>query len=130
MEERLGKEKIAPVLNIDLALALSGVTEDFADSLAMLEPYGAGNPEPLVLIKNVSISRPRLVGSGHVSCFLSSSGGGSLKAIAFRCADNDIGNALLNNNGELFDAVGQIKTDVWQGRKTIQMIINDIKRVG
>ncbi|MGN0912293.1 MAG: single-stranded-DNA-specific exonuclease RecJ [Alphaproteobacteria bacterium] len=129
VEERLGKEKIAPVLNIDLALALSGVTEDFADSLAMLEPYGAGNPEPLVLIRNVSISHLRLVGSGHVSCFLSSPSGGSLKAIAFRCADNDIGNALLNNNGELFDAVGQIKTDVWQGRKTIQMIINDLRRV-
>ena len=117
------------MLNIDLALALSGVTEDFADSLAMLEPYGAGNPEPLVLIRNVSISHLRLVGSGHVSCFLSSPSGGSLKAIAFRCADNDIGNALLNNNGELFDAVGQIKTDVWQGRKTIQMIINDLRRV-
>lgn len=129
VEERLGKEKIAPVLNIDLALALSGVTEDFADSLAMLEPYGAGNPEPLVLIRNVSISHLRLVGSGHVSCFLSSPSGGSLKAIAFRCADNDIGNALLNNNGELFDAVGQIKTDVWQGRKIIQMIINDLRRV-
>ena len=129
VEERLGKEKIAPVLNIDLALALSGVTEDFADSLAMLEPYGAGNPEPLVLIRNVSISHLRLVGSGHVSCFLSSPSGGSLKAIAFRCADNDIGNALLNNNGEMFDAVGQIKTDVWQGRKTIQMIINDLRRV-
>lgn len=129
VEERLGKEKIAPVLNIDLALALSGVTEDFADSLAMLEPYGAGNREPLVLIRNVSISHLRLVGSGHVSCFLSSPSGGSLKAIAFRCADNDIGNALLNNNGELFDAVGQIKTDVWQGRKTIQMIINDLRRV-
>ena len=129
VEGRLGKEKIAPVLNIDLALALSGVTEDFADSLAMLEPYGAGNPEPLVLIRNVSISHLRLVGSGHVSCFLSSPSGGSLKAIAFRCADNDIGNALLNNNGELFDAVGQIKTDVWQGRKTIQMIINDLRRV-
>lgn len=129
VEERLGKEKIAPVLNIDLALALSGVTENFADSLAMLEPYGAGNPEPLVLIKNVNISRPRLVGSGHVSCFLSSPYGGSLKAIAFRCADNEIGNAMLNNNNELFDAVGQIKTDVWQGRKTIQMIINDLRRV-
>lgn len=129
VEERLGKEKIAPVLNIDLALALSGVTENFADSLAMLEPYGAGNPEPLVLIKNVNISRPRLVGSGYVSCFLGSPYGGSLKAIAFRCADNEIGNAMLNNNNELFDAVGQIKTDVWQGRKTIQMIINDLRRV-
>ena len=130
VEERLGKEKIAPELNIDLTLALSGVTEKFADDLALLEPYGAGNPEPFVMIKNVCIKRPRLVGSGHVSCFLGSPYGGSLKAIAFRCADTEIGNAMLHDNGELFDVVGQIKTDMWQGRKTIQMIINDIRRAG
>ena len=82
------------------------------------------------MLKNVNIGRARLVGSGHVSCFLGSPYGGSLKAIAFRAADNEIGSAMLNGNGELFDVVGQIKTDVWQGRKTIQMIINDIKRVG
>ncbi len=129
VEEHLGKEKIAPVLNIDLAIALSGVTESFADSLSMLEPYGAGNPEPLIMIKNVNINRSKTVGSGHISCFLGSPYGGSLKAIAFRAADNDIGNAMLNNNAEMFDVVGQIKTDIWQGRKKIQMIINDIRRV-
>lgn len=129
VEEHLGKEKIAPVLNVDLAIALSGVTESFADSLSMLEPYGAGNPEPLIMIKNVNINRPKPVGSGHISCFLGSPYGGSLKAIAFRVADNDIGNAMLNNNAEMFDVVGQIKTDIWQGRKKIQMIINDIRRV-
>ena len=128
VEEHLGKEKIAPVLNVDLAIALSGVTESFADSLSMLEPYGAGNPEPLIMIKNVNINRSKTVGSGHISCFLGSPYGGSLKAIAFRAADNDIGNAMLNNNAEMFDVVGQIKTDIWQGRKKIQMIINDIRR--
>lgn len=130
VEKQLGKEKIIPEIKIDLALSLQGVTEEFADGLAKLEPYGAGNPEPVILLKNVNIGRARLVGSGHVSCFLGSPYGGSLKAIAFRAADNEIGSAMLNGNGELFDVVGQIKTDVWQGRKTIQMIINDIKRVG
>lgn len=128
IENRLGKEKIAPVLNIDLTMSLKGINEEFTDNLSKLEPYGAGNPEPLVLVKNVGFNRAKLVGSGHVSCFLGSPYGGSLKAIAFRCADNDIGQAMLNNRGDLFDVVGQIKTDVWQGRKNIQMIINDIKR--
>ena len=109
-------------------MSLKGINEEFTDNLSKLEPYGAGNPEPLVLVKNVGFNRAKLVGSGHVSCFLGSPYGGSLKAIAFRCADNDIGQAMLNNRGDLFDVVGQIKTDVWQGRKNIQMIINDIKR--
>ncbi len=129
VEERMGKEKVAPILNIDLAVGLSGITAEFAEKLTLLEPYGAGNPEPNVLLKNVYITRPRIVGSGHVSCYLCSPyGGNNLKAIAFRVADNDIGSAMLAENGEVFDVVGQIKVDNWQGRNTLQLIINDMKR--
>ena len=32
-------------------------------------------------------------------------------------------------NGETFDVVGQVKTDYWQGRKTLQLIINDLRKV-
>lgn len=126
--KHLGKEKIAPVLHIDLTLALSGITEELADNLSLLEPFGAGNPEPLVLIKNVCVNYAKVVGSGHVSCMFGSPRGGKVKAIAFRCTDNDIGSALLNAKGELFDVVGQIKTDTWQGCKNIQIVINDLKR--
>lgn len=122
----LGNEKIAPVLKVDMTATLSGITEETAENLAKLEPYGAGNPEPLIEIKNVLINRPQLIGSGHVRCLLSSRRGGSLKAIAFRCADNDIGNALLNCSGETYDVLGQLKTDSWQGRTQLQFVINDL----
>ena len=126
--EKLGKEKIAPVLNIDCSVNLLAVNENLADELSILEPYGANNPEPQFLLKRVIITKPQIVGSGHVKCILSSPMGGNLKAISFRCADNDIGNAILNAKGEIFNVVGHIKSDVWQGRKNIQFIINDIAR--
>lgn len=126
VQKHLGAEKITPVLNIDCSLSLSGITEELTDNLARLEPFGAGNPEPMVMLNKVMITRPQIVGSGHVKCVLTSPLGGYMKAISFRCADNDIGNALLNADGRFFDVVGSIKTDVWQGRKTLQFIINDI----
>ena len=128
IESRLGTEKIAPVLNIDCVMHLSGVTEQFADELSLLEPYGTDNPEPLIMLQNVMINRPQTVGNGHIRCFLSAAMGGSLPAIAFRCTDNEIGHAMLEQRGEVFDVVGTVKIDNWQNRKKVQFIINDIAR--
>lgn len=128
VQQRLGAEKVVPVLNVDCVVNLNGINDEFADMLMQLEPYGAGNPEPLVRINKVKITKAQIVGSGHVKCILTTALGGYLKAIAFRCADSEIGNALLHADGELFDVVGNIKTDVWQGRKNLQIIINDIAR--
>ena len=125
---RLGAEKAVPVLDVDCAVALAAINEDFAEQLAQLEPFGTGNPEPLLQISNVQISRPQIVGSGHVKCFLSSMTGGYLPAIAFNCADSEIGQALLEHKGDTFDVAGYVKLDEWQGRRKVQLIIKDLMR--
>ena len=66
------------------------------------------------------------MGSGHVKCVLTSSRGGYLKAISFRCADNDVGNTILNTKGEAYNIIGKVKLDEWQGRRNVQFIIEDI----
>ena len=125
---RLGAEKILPVLNVDCVVHLSAVNERLADELAMLEPYGTGNAEPQVMVKNVAITRAQIVGNGHVLCLLCSATGDKLSAIAFRAADTQIGQAMLQNNGEIYDIVGYVRCDNWQDKKRVQMIINDIMR--
>ena len=126
--KHLGQDKIVPVLDIDCAVSLSAVNVGFAANLAMLEPFGTGNPEPQILLQNVQIIKPAIIGSGHVRCLLTSPSGATISAIAFRSADNEIGQALLNNHGDVYDVVGYIKLDEWQGRQKVQMIINDIMR--
>ena len=125
VQEKLGNEKIVPVIEVDASLDLLGVTTELSERLSLLEPYGAGNREPMLMIRNVKINRPKLVGSGHVSCFLSSANGGSLKSIAFRCADTQMGKSLLNSNGECFNIIGNVRIDNWQGKNTTQFIIED-----
>ena len=124
--ERLGNEKIIPVITVDCVVSLLAVNESFAESLSVLEPYGAENPEPTILLKDVFITKPQIVGSGHVKCVLTSSRGGYLKAISFRCADNDVGNTILNTKGEAYNIIGKVKLDEWQGRRNVQFIIEDI----
>lgn len=128
VEAKLGKEKVVAVLPIDAALSLSAVNYDLCEKINLLEPFGAGNPEPIFMFKNVGIAKPQIIGSGHVKCFLCSSTGASVKAICFNAADNQIGQALLDHRGEIFDVAGYIKADNWMGRQNVQIIINDMKR--
>ncbi len=126
----IGDKAITPVLEIDAVLDAAGATKDLAAALEQLEPYGAGNPEPRLMFKNVQIVKPALVGIGHVRCILASDNGGSLKGMAFRVGDNEIGHAMLAAKGERFDVVGVLRRDTWGGRKDgVQVIIEDIVKL-
>ena len=56
-ERALGKEKIVPTLEIDGVIGLSAATPEFADKLSLLEPFGAGNPEPRLMLGGALRSR-------------------------------------------------------------------------
>ena len=126
--EKIGGEAITPVLDIDAVIDAGGATAELADYLEKLEPFGAGNAEPKLMLKNVRIVRPSLIGVGHVRCVLSSENGGAIKAIAFRAGDNEIGNTMLNHKNDKFDVVGVLRHDRWNGRNDVQFIIEDMRK--
>lgn len=126
--EHIGGEAITPVIDVDAVLDVGGATVDLADYLEQLEPFGAGNQEPKLMLNNVKIIKPSLIGVGHVRCVLTSENGGSIKGIAFRVGDNEIGNAMLNPGGNRFDVVGVLRRDRWNGRNEVQFIIDDVRK--
>ena len=128
VRQKLGEEDVAPVIEVDSALDLLGANTDFAAALELLEPFGAGNAEPKIVLEHVRIVKPGIVGAGHVRCFLTSGNGGSLKAMAFKIADTELGKTLLNSQGAVFDIAGVLRRDNWQGRKSVQFIIDDAIR--
>ena len=125
VRDKLGNEAVVPVIGIDGVVSLSGANLDLAEKIKSIEPFGAGNPEPRIVIENVKIMRPSVIGSGHVRCILGSDNGGSLKAIAFRAADTAVGTAILQARGERFHVAGLLRKDVWQGNASVQFIIED-----
>ena len=126
VQAKLGEEKLTPVVSIDAVISLSGANDNLADCLAQLEPFGASNPEPRLVIEDVKIIKSATIGSGHVKCVLTSDFSNGLKAIAFRCADTNMGMAMLNAKGERFNVAGTLRKDNWQGRSSLQFIIEDI----
>ncbi len=132
MDDRVAQDvarnAVVPTLQIDGAMALSGVQPDFVAALERLAPFGAGNAEPRFALTSVRVAKADVVGTGHVRCFLSDSTGGRLKAIAFRAAGEPLGDALLDKSGLGLQLAGKLRPDTWQGRNDVQLIIDDAAR--
>jgi len=67
-----------------------------------------------------------VVGTNHVRVILKGAGGASLKGIAFRAADTDLGQALLTSRGGTYHLAGTLRADTWQGSTSVQMFIDDL----
>jgi single-stranded-DNA-specific exonuclease len=85
-----------------------------------------GNPEPRFCVTDARIVRADIVGGAHVRCLLASAtGGGRLKAMAFRAADTPLGAALLEAGGRSLHFAGTLRPDTWQGRRDAQLFVQD-----
>ncbi len=123
---QLGGQPLAPELRLDAVLSLHALTLDLAAKLDTLAPYGQGHAQPRFALAGVKIVRPRVVGENHVSCFLQdTSGGATLKGIAFRALDSDLGELLLKSGPTPLHIAGHVSINEWNGRKTVDFQIVD-----
>jgi single-stranded-DNA-specific exonuclease len=72
--QQLGERQTSPLVQIDAVVSLDEIDERLAQELLLLEPFGIGNSEPLLLIKEAELVRHRVVGSGHLQLTLRSGG--------------------------------------------------------
>jgi single-stranded-DNA-specific exonuclease len=116
----------ARVLEVDGAARVAGLDCAKARALARLAPFGRGHPEPRFVLADACVGNLREVGDGHLDCRLGeASGGGWLRAIAFRARGRPLGNALEAAAGGSLRLAGRIKLDSWQGRERVTFHIDD-----
>ena len=120
---------IKPTLEVDASVTLKGITPDFLQSLACLEPFGAGNPTPKFMIQNVRIAYAESFGNDHVRCTLLSEDGARQKAIAFRVAQQPLGQAILKSKNHLVHIAGTLRLDTWGGRNETVVYIDDLMEI-
>ncbi len=85
VRRRLGGVRPIPSLRVDAEIEPDALTSRLALELAALEPCGAGNPRPHLLLRNVKVYGIRQVGadSDHLRCKITV-GRFTFDAIAFR----------------------------------------------
>ncbi|MFI5358615.1 MAG: single-stranded-DNA-specific exonuclease RecJ [Halanaerobiales bacterium] len=120
LDEKLGKEDLIPEIELDLALDLESISQDFYEELALLEPYGVGNPRPYFLLSDVKIEKAYTVGKkGEHLKFTLENG---LNGIAF-----DFGHQINDFLSNPVDLLFSLELNQWNGKSEIQINLKDWK---
>lgn len=113
-------------LLLDLSLSPGGLTPELVDSLEAAGPFGVGWPGPRVAVGPVRLVKADLVGTDHVRMIAAGSDGRSFKAIAFRAAQTEMGQALLHGSkGRQLWLAGRAKIDDWGSRPAAELHVED-----
>jgi len=111
---------------LDLALAPGGLTPSLVETLESAGPFGVGWPGPRVAVGPVRLIKADVVGTGHVRLIAGGRDGASFKAIAFRAAESELGQALLHGaKGRSLWLAGRAKIDDWGSRPQAELHVED-----
>jgi single-stranded-DNA-specific exonuclease len=112
-------------VTIDLALPAGDVDYALHRSLARLAPCGAGNPEPLVAVLGLVVTRSREATGGHTQLTLKRRLD-VLDGIAFGRSDL----AMTVSEGDMVDVVGRLTSRRFGGFESLQLEIRDVATSG
>ena len=126
LEGQVARAMSEQAMTLDLAVGPRGLTPDLVNSLERAGPYGVGWPGPRVAVGPVHIIKADIVGNDHLRLIAGSQEGGSLKAIAFRAASTDWGQAILHSaQGRKLWLAGRAKIDDWGSRPAAELHLED-----
>ena len=119
-----GKE-LKPKVFIDLVLEQgdngSGVDIELTETLKLLEPYGASNPQPVFAINDVILTEKRLMGENKTHLKLLFEKNGEV----FECVRWGMGDIELQK-GDKANIAFFPQLNTFNGRTSVQLLIKDI----
>lgn len=125
-EEMLTEEDIEPVLELDAEVKPAAVTERLTEELAGLEPFGQGNPRPLLGCRDLTVESRRRMGreGQHLSLCVSDG------AHQFRCVGWRMGDLYDEiREGDRVAVCFTPEMNEWQEQRTVRWVLKDLKKM-
>ena len=117
-------------LRVDGTLMPGAATVELVEQMETAGPFGAGAPGPRFAFADCRILNSRRVGDGHLKVTFGETGGARLDSIAFNAFEKGIGEALANAGPERFHLAGRLDINTWQGRRSVQLRLEDAAHAG
>jgi single-stranded-DNA-specific exonuclease len=118
-----GPEAFIPHLPIDAEVGLEDISEELADQLEQLMPFGAGNPEPLFMARRVAVVSSSRVGEHHRRMLLRPDVGPARRPLAAIHFHPDPQQAALAH----FDQMAfRLRWNRWNGSQSLQLVIEAV----
>lgn len=123
---QLDGQDLRPTLEIDAMVDANQVSEQLLEELALLEPTGYMNAAPVFMMENAYIPECRTVGKEgrHLKLKVQRAGRPPLDAIAFGLGE------WAEHLPAHVDLAYQLELNEWNGRKTLQLNVQDIRLAG
>ena len=123
-KENIKEDTLEKEILIDEELQNKDITIHSVKEMQLLEPFGEGNIEPIVLYKNLKIESIRTLSEGkHIKLSIKNE---NIKIDAIGFNMGDLANEFLI--GDKVDVVGNIKINVFNNFENIQITLIDIRR--
>ena len=121
-DDMLTGRELLPSIEIDAEVSLAQVDWALHENLQQLEPTGQANRKPIFMSRNLQVLNHRVVGKDgtHMQIELSD-GMHGFKGIAFRQA------SWAQMMPRKVDAVYELSINEWRGRRTLQLMIRDLR---
>jgi len=121
-EEKLRLEDLLPRLDVDMEVGFADLDEKIIAELAMLEPFGTGNPEPLLYTRDLALKGEMQVLGRETLKFWVTDGAVTHQAIGF-------GMSYFKESlscAQHFDLVYTPRMDSWRGDDSVILEVKDI----
>ncbi len=112
----------APTIKYEADIPLAEVNLALIDTLKQFEPFGMGNPKPLVRLENCRVESLRAIGGdGTHAALRISQGTARRRAVAFSMYER-----LARLGPAPLDFLAQVRENTWQGTTTAELEIIDV----
>ena len=121
-----GADKMGPAdLRLDGLLMPGAATVELVEQIEQAGPFGAGAAAPRFAFPDVQILFAKQVGANHLKLTFGDGLGARIDAISFGAMDGPLGPMLTKHNGARFHLAGRLEINTWQGRRSVQLRLED-----
>jgi single-stranded-DNA-specific exonuclease len=124
LEGPLSSAAARPQLHCDAEVEPHGFSPDSVRELTKLGPFGAGNPEPTLILRSLRIASAKIVGANHLKLAVQGRGGPLLDAIGFRMGSLE--SRGLSQSVPV-DVACALDINTWNGAERVQLRLKDVR---
>lgn len=123
-DELLTEKDMIPSVDIDCPLSERAVTLENAKMISKLEPFGMGNEKPVFAIANAQVTNIAAVGMDNKHLRLRiNKNNQMINCIGFGMGEY----ASMLRSGDMINIAFQMDINTYQGNKTVQLLLKDLK---
>ncbi len=126
VEKMVDGVDISPEIHIDTEVSSAEIDFELLAGLEKMRPFGEGNPEPVLLMKDLLVDEARIVGNGQKHYKLKLRAEDSPKIFDAICWKGVEKYGALAA-GTVVDVIFTLQKDEWNGNRKIQMNVVDVK---